>query len=74
MVRIRMKTPTKKYIRHRLSNARALLTADSKRAFGKGRYDMANNRYVSEDGTWALQWHSPSSTTGDLGQVRITKL
>jgi len=68
------KKQSKDDIRKRLRSAKTLLTAEARRVFGKGRMNIGLNRYVSDDGTWALQWYPPTSYTGSYGQVRIVDL
>ena len=45
-----------KKLESRLRTARTMLDAKSKRGFGKGKMDMKNQRFVSSDGAWALQY------------------
>ena len=46
----------KKQLCQRLSQARAVLTGESLKAFGQGQFQFEQKRLVSDDGTWALVW------------------
>ena len=50
-----MKLYSKK-LESRLRVARTMLDSKSKKSFGKGKMDLKNERFVSSDGTWALQY------------------
>lgn len=45
-----------KKLESRLRTARTMLNSTSKKSFGKGKLDMKNERFISSDGTWALQY------------------
>lgn len=45
-----------KKLESRLRTARTMLDSKSKKSFGKGKLDMRKERFVSSDGTWALQY------------------
>ena len=45
-----------KKLESRLRVARTMLDSKSKKSFGKGKMDLKNERFVSSDGTWALQY------------------
>lgn len=45
-----------KKLESRLRTARTMLDNRSKKSFGKGKMDRKNERFVSSDGTWALQY------------------
>jgi hypothetical protein len=64
-----------KKLESRLRAARAMLDAKSKRDFGKGEMDIRNERFVSSDGTWALQYcYQRDGRYGSDGAVFITVL
>ena len=45
-----------KKLESRLRTARTMLDSKSKKSFGKGKMDLRNERFVSSDGTWCLQY------------------
>ena len=64
---------TKSEIEKQLRSSKSLLTADSKRSFGKGHMRMAKERFESDDGRWALQYRF-GADTGSRGHVEIVKI
>ena len=64
---------TGKDLEKRLRSSRSLLTAASKKSFGKGRMNLRESRFESSDGTWALQYGF-GPNTASRGNVRIVSL
>ena len=64
---------TKAEIEKRLRSSKTLLTAESRKAFGKGHMNMARERFESDDRTWALQYKF-GPDTASRGQVYIVEL
>ena len=64
---------TKSEIEKRLRSSKSLLTAESKRSFGKGSMNMAKERFESDDGKWALQYRF-GPNTASRGHVEIVKI
>jgi hypothetical protein len=61
-----------KKLESELRKARAMLDAKSKKAFGKGRMDIRNERFVASDGTWALHYrYHKDGRYGSNGAVHI---
>ncbi len=48
----------KKQLLQRLQETRSCLTDEYKKSFGKGKFDFANKRLISDSGTWCLQWQT----------------
>ena len=64
---------TKSEIEKRLRASKSLLTAESKRSFGKGNMNMMKDRFESDSRTWALQYRF-GDDTASRGHVEIVKL
>ncbi len=45
-----------KKLESRFRVARTMLDTKSKKSFGKGKMDLKNERFLSSDGAWALQY------------------
>lgn len=57
-----------------LRSARSLLTTASKKSFGRGQMDVRQGRFVSTDGTWALEYqYRADGSYGSDGHVCIVK-
>jgi len=64
-----------KRLAQRLRSARSLLDARSKKHFGRGRMDTKNERFVSTDGAWCLQYrYSANGSMGSDGAVFIERV
>lgn len=62
-----------KKLESRLRTARTMLSTKSKKSFGKGKMDLRNERFVSSDGTWALQYrYNRDERYGSDGAVFIS--
>ena len=63
-----------KKLESRLRTSRTILDDRSKKEFGKGKMDMRNERFLSSDGTWALQYrYHRDGRYGTDGQVVIIR-
>lgn len=64
-----------KKLEARLRSARSLLTTASKKDFGRGKMDLKNERFLSQDRKWALKYHyRADGSLGSDGAVEIVSL
>ena len=62
-----------KKLESRLRTARTMLDSKSKKSFGKGKMDLKNERFLSSDGTWSLQYrYHRNGQHGSDGAVFIS--
>lgn len=62
-----------KKLESRLRTARTMLDDKSKKSFGRGKMEIRKERFVSDDGTWALQYrYHRDRRFGEDGAVFIS--
>ncbi len=64
-----------KKLAQRLRSARSLLDARSKKNFGRGKMDTKNERFISTDGAWCLQYrYRVDGSMGSDGAVFVERV
>lgn len=64
-----------KRLEQRLRSARSLLDTRSKKHFGRGKMELKNERFVSTDGAWCLQYrHRADGSMGSDGAVFVERV